>query len=315
MPRAGNCDEALVGAEGLRRKARVRGHDAILGALLGAGRRRGSHRYPRHHPSLPTDIRCLMAGGFYIEIHVTAEKPPSGLEIFGRAPDFTAANVMLWSDEPMVAIDARTVLLGYLFRKGRPSVRVRDWAGVDGSALVAANGRELINGYWGGYVFVHVAEDGALYVLRDPSGLLPCYIRRSGCATALAGDVTDLVVPEPGRIDFEEIGRILASGDARGRNTCLVGVEELIAGECLVVDRRSARIKRWWSPWDHVTPRGMSFEEETNQLRQTITDCIGSALPNPTRTPFRARSGCKQTLIQTDKARLGAGGRLRRPEL
>ncbi|MHA4836618.1 asparagine synthase-related protein [Sphingopyxis sp. MSC1_008] len=217
-----------------------------------------------------------MAGGFYIDINVTAEKPSSGQEIFGRAPDFTAANVMLWSDEPMVAIDARTVILGYLFRKGPPSVRVRDWAGVDGSALVAANGRELINGYWGGYVFVHVAEDGALYVLRDPSGLLPCYIRRSGRATALAGDVTDLVVPEPGRIDFEEIGRILASGDARGRNTCLVGVEELIAGECLVVDRRSARIERWWSPWDHVTPRGMSFGEETSQLRWTIADCIGS---------------------------------------
>src|SRR3546814_20712185 len=76
--------------------------------------------------------------------------------------------------------------LGYLCRKGPPSVRVRERAGEDGSELAAANGRALITGYWGGYVFVHVTEGGALCVLRDPSGLLPCYLRRSGRATALA---------------------------------------------------------------------------------------------------------------------------------
>src|SRR3546814_8517831 len=66
---------------------------------------------------------------------------------------------MLWSDEPMIVIDARTVVLGYLFRKGPPSVRVRERAGEDGSELAAANGRALITGYWGGYVFVHVRSE------------------------------------------------------------------------------------------------------------------------------------------------------------
>src|SRR3546814_9945549 len=135
-------------------------------------------------------------------------------------------------------------------------MRISDWSSdvCSSDLLAAANGRALITGYWGGYVVVQVTEGGALGVLRYPSGLLPCYLRRSGRATALACDVTDLAAPGPGRVNFEEIGRILASGDARGRNTCLVGVEELIAGECLVVDRLGARIERWWSPWDHVTP-------------------------------------------------------------
>src|SRR3546814_1707588 len=107
-----------------------------------------------------------MAGGFYIDVNVAAGKPSEGHEIFQRAPDFTVANVMLWSDEPMIVIDARTVVLGYLFRKGPPSVRVRERAGEDGSELAAANGRALITGYWGGYVFVHVKEGGALCVMR-----------------------------------------------------------------------------------------------------------------------------------------------------
>src|SRR3546814_10784977 len=85
-----------------------------------------------------------MAGGFYIDVNVAAGKPSEGHEIFQRAPDFTVANVMLWSDEPMIVIDARTVVLGYLFRKGPPSVRVRERAGEDGSELAAANGRALI---------------------------------------------------------------------------------------------------------------------------------------------------------------------------
>src|SRR3546814_20607865 len=89
--------------------------------LFRSGWRRGSYRYARHHPPLPADICCLMAGGFYIDVNVAAGKPSEGHEIFQRAPDFTVANVMLWSDEPMIVIDARTVVLGYLFRKGPPS--------------------------------------------------------------------------------------------------------------------------------------------------------------------------------------------------
>ena len=81
-----------------------------------------------------------MAGGFYIDFKAASGRPSEGHRIFGRPPDFTVANMMLWSDEPMIAIDARTVVLGYLFRKGPPSVRVREGAGADGSALAAANG-------------------------------------------------------------------------------------------------------------------------------------------------------------------------------
>src|SRR3546814_3690958 len=99
MPRTWKSEKTNVGSAGLGCKARVRGHDSILGALLGAGWRRGSYRYARHHPPLPADICCLMAGGFYIDVNVAAGKPSEGHEIFQRAPDFTVANVMLWRSE------------------------------------------------------------------------------------------------------------------------------------------------------------------------------------------------------------------------
>ncbi|OWR01249.1 asparagine synthetase B family protein [Sphingopyxis witflariensis] len=167
-------------------------------------------------------------------------------------------------------------MIGHLFKKGRPSVRVRKWTGTRGSALAANNGQSLLGDYWGGYVFVHVDDGRTAHVLRDPSGLLPCYVRRGRDRVVLAGDITDLASPGPRQVNFHEIARILASGDARGRITCIVDVEELIAGECLTVEKEELRVEQWWTPWDHVAPRHLDIEEAAAQLRETIADCVGA---------------------------------------
>src|SRR3546814_6484376 len=78
---------------------------------------------------------------------------------------------------------------------------------------------------------VRIDEAGAVRILRDPSGALPCYFLCEADRITLAGDIADLASPAPGQVDFEEIARVIASGDARGRRTCLKGIDELIAGE------------------------------------------------------------------------------------
>src|SRR3546814_7739370 len=78
-------------------------------------------------------------------------------------------------------------------------------------------------------------------------------------------------------VDFEEIARVIASGDARGRRTCLRGIDELIAGECIVIDRSHVSIEPWWTPWDHVDPPlEMEVADAAVRLRETITDCVGT---------------------------------------
>src|SRR3546814_21011705 len=54
LPRTWNSDETPVGSAGLSCKARVRGTDATLGALLGSGSRRGPYRSDRPPQPLPT---------------------------------------------------------------------------------------------------------------------------------------------------------------------------------------------------------------------------------------------------------------------
>src|SRR3546814_12219906 len=106
---------------------------------------------------------------------------------------------------------------------------------------------------------VRIDEAGAVRILRDPSGALPCYFLCEADRITLAGDIADLASLAPGQVDFEEIARVIASGDARGRRTCLRGIDELIAGGCIVIDRSHVLIETWWTPWDQ-TGRGVRRE-------------------------------------------------------
>ncbi|MGH6649980.1 MAG: asparagine synthase-related protein [Sphingopyxis sp.] len=135
-------------------------------------------------------------------------------------------------------------------------------------------GRGLLGGYWGGYVVVHVGPDDVVRIFRDPSGLLPCYFRIGAEGVALGGSILNLAAPGPDAVDFPELACILAGGDLRGRKTCLAGVEELIAGECLVFDRGRATTEPWWSPWDHVGGSGIGSEDAVTMLRKTVSDCV-----------------------------------------
>jgi asparagine synthase (glutamine-hydrolysing) len=217
-----------------------------------------------------------MPGGFRLEIALRPDATPNDPDGVAGSPHFQSGRLALWSAEPLVHAGASTVFIGHLFRKGRPSSRVLGLGAAAAVDLLENRGRALLAGYWGGYLLVHVGRDGTVHVLRDPSGALPCYVRREPDRIILAGDICDLAEPRPGAIDYRELARILASGDARGRKTCLAGVEELIAGECLVVEDGKVSTECWWSPFGSVEYEGADHDELASRLRETIADCVGS---------------------------------------
>lgn len=155
-----------------------------------------------------------MPGGFHIHV---ARRPGSAVDYGGPTKPqlFAHGNLRIWASEPSVSIDEHTVLIGHLFRKGPASRRVTDLQGIGSEKLLADRGRALLAEYWGGYVLVHESPDGRIAVFRDPSGILPCYVRSGETGVTIAGDVTDLAKPGPGRVDFREVARLLASGDGR----------------------------------------------------------------------------------------------------
>lgn len=214
-----------------------------------------------------------MAGGFRIEVEFAATIQAQDRQ---PQPTFEIPGVKIWSTEPAIAIPPRTYFVGHVFTRGPPSRRVTAFEPGEGDALAANHAQRLLRRYWGGYLMVHADPMGPVRIFRDPSGLLPCYFRRDHGRVTLAGSVSDLAKPGPGAANLDEIARILGGGDLRGRQTCVSGVEELIAGECLVVDEGELRIEQYWSPWDHVARTGLGAEEAADELRRTITDCVGA---------------------------------------
>lgn len=111
----------------------------------------------------------------------------------------------------------------------------------------------------------------------NPSGLLPCYLRRGGSVTFLASDMTELIALGTATVDFDVITRMFASIDALGRKTAIAGVDELLPGERLRLDSVGMRIGPAWSPWQHMPHRyRRSFDEDVATLRATVKQSVGA---------------------------------------
>jgi asparagine synthase (glutamine-hydrolysing) len=165
-------------------------------------------------------------------------------------------------------------LIGYLFERGEKSRRVFDLDEAAVAKIMATGGKSLMSDYWGAYVAILEQPDGSLAIFRDPSGLLPCYYREDGAGITLSSEATDL--GRRGGVDYLAMARFLASGGAPSRETCLEGIQLLLAGECLTAFRGSHRLESWWSPWDwtHVPQR--RFEAAAHELRGVALDCLES---------------------------------------
>ncbi|NYF30642.1 asparagine synthetase B family protein [Sphingopyxis sp. JAI108] len=213
---------------------------------------------------------------FWVRIEIA----PEGRFLIDQAaalPNFASRTARVWSGLPPIFLGDRGCIIGYLFRRASPCGRILDLGAQAVEEVLATRGASLLADYWGGYVAVIENDDGSTDVLRDPSGLLPCYVRRNGASTHLASDTTALIPPGSARIDFETIARTFASMDALGRRTGLAGVQELLPGERLHTAPVGLTTTPLWSPWDHVPRRyRRSFAEDAEALRVTVKEAVGS---------------------------------------
>lgn len=220
-----------------------------------------------------------MSGGYIIEVPRRA-----GDELVGaRAgdvpvfpPAFLHSALRVWSDEPVIPLGAHGCIIGHLFTRELPSRRVWQIDPADAALVIASEGQSLISSHWGGYVLALVAEDGRPIVMRDPSGLMPCYFRRDVRAVKFSSDLTDVAGRGEASVDSMELARYLLSADAPGSTTCVAGAEELIPGQALILKMGMIDLETLWSPWDHVEPKDMTAAEAADALRRVALDCIGT---------------------------------------
>ena len=213
---------------------------------------------------------------FWVRIEIGSERRATNDEGGGFA-GFAGRSARVWSGVPLISLGVRGCVAGYLFRREYPCGRVFE---LDEKAIdkaIATQGASLLADYWGGYVALVESDNGDVHVMRDPSGLLPCYLRRGQDITRLASDMTELALPGAAAVNFNILAKWFASIDALGRQTGIAGIEELLPGERLTVTDAGTRTSLAWSPWDHFPRRyGRSFVDEVDALRAAVKISVGA---------------------------------------
>jgi len=173
--------------------------------------------------------------------------------------------------------DETGLVLGTLF--DRSGKRVDRVTAETVAGWTASRGRSLIEGYWGAYLAILCEPDGTVLV-RDPSGLFPCYYRTRPGTIEVASDLLwlDLSGIDDRSICQAELHAQLQYASLRTSRTAIEGLNELLPGAAMAVRRTGRVVEQIWTPWQFARAwdGGMTVEDAADRLRRTIDLTIGA---------------------------------------
>jgi len=146
--------------------------------------------------------------------------------------------------------------------------------------LLGSRGQTLVDDHWGGYVaFLYDASERVHYVVRDPSGQMPCYwlhVRRVNVFFAALADVLPLA--ESGlTINWSSVRTFLRSEDLRVRETAFNEITEVFAGERVTLSGGEDSASSLWDP-ARVCATGWLSDTTAAaaELRRVTESCVAA---------------------------------------
>jgi asparagine synthase (glutamine-hydrolysing) len=196
------------------------------------------------------------------------------------------------------------VVIGHLFSRTSPPRAIQGGTMIEAHPLTG----RLLKDFWGGYVALTDTEtpEGP-FVLRDPSGIMPCHYIRVGHTTVVASDadalfLCELIQPE---IDDAFLARMLCAPDLRSPRTGLMGVMEVMAGHRLKL-AGSGPAETVWTPWQFVDPDpDVSPQEMSAQLREVVQSSLQAWAQSYTHVLSTLSGGLDSSIVTTCLAHSG----------
>jgi asparagine synthase (glutamine-hydrolysing) len=186
-------------------------------------------------------------------------------------------------DRPYVLPNERGVIFGRLFRRIRTEGIAPEQGAFDdetSSRLIDCGGRTLMEQYWGRYVaFLRSPDTADRWIIRDPSGGLPCY------RTALHGvDIYFVRLEDCERtgtssfsINHQFVLGMLGGSFGFVRDTGLKEITNLLPGECVELRSDQRKSTFYWNPFEQAASANIeNFAEAVQELRQTVRTCVWS---------------------------------------
>jgi asparagine synthase (glutamine-hydrolysing) len=169
------------------------------------------------------------------------------------------------------------VVLGTLFARSEEGVSTAappTLGEADARAMLDTNGRHLIEGFWGRYVaFLHDAAAQATWVLRDPSGGMPCYLARRRGVDIYFSWIDDVLefLDEGLEINWPYLIATVCFLREPSSGTALRGITQVLAGECL--ETRAGGSKRFFY-WDPLAIANTEVIEDAGAAAEAMRRCV-----------------------------------------
>ncbi len=166
------------------------------------------------------------------------------------------------------------IVLGRLFRRdgATDSISPKD--------LQRTKGKRLVEQYWGRYVAILKEEHGPrLWILRDPTGAVPCFITRFGDIRVICSHVDDCAKLRliDASINWDHVAAYLWFDHLVTSDTGLSDVREVDAGERIEIGPDGTTSDYSWSP-DRFCRKPFVEGRQIagRQLRSVIEGCVGA---------------------------------------
>jgi asparagine synthase (glutamine-hydrolysing) len=177
--------------------------------------------------------------------------------------------------------DGGGVVLGSLFARSQEGISTPaplQLGAADSRALLDSDGRHLIESFWGRYVaFLHEAQARATWVVRDPTGGLPCYLVRCRGVDIYFSWVDDIatLLDAPLEVNWAYLVASVCFLREHSQGTALREVTQVLAGEC--VETRAGVAKRlfYWDPLQVANTETIeNLATAVTAMRQCVRDVI-----------------------------------------
>lgn len=169
------------------------------------------------------------------------------------------------------------VVLGDLFARSQEGVSrpaPQSLEAADSRAMLDSNGRHLIESFWGRYVaFLHDEQACATWVVRDPSGGLPCYFVRCRGVDVYFSWIDDVIelLDGPLEVNWPYLAAALCFVREHSAGTALREVTQVLAGQC--VETRAGLSKRTFY-WDPLRIANEEAIEDPREAAAAMRRCV-----------------------------------------
>jgi asparagine synthase (glutamine-hydrolysing) len=166
---------------------------------------------------------------------------------------------------------------GHDFRLSTSNIHFDDR---ESGAIVQSGGKHLVDNYWGAYfACIRNRPLHTSYVLRDPTGNMPCYRTALGRVQIFFQDIEDCVglLGLAFSVNREYLIRWLICSGLPSRDTGLENVEDVVPGESLEFSPDGLTRKVIWNPVEIAgRPKFEEPEQAANELRSVVQYTVSS---------------------------------------